>query len=668
MSVPKEVQERYEKLKETVDRHRYNYHVLDKEEVSAEALDDLKHELVQIEAEYPSLVTPDSPTQRVAGEPLPAFEKVTHKVQQWSFNDIFNVDEAREWDARVKRMLERELGKKVMPTYTAELKIDGLKVILEYKKGVLELASTRGNGLVGENVTHNVRTIESVPLKLEEERDVIVEGEVWMGKRGLEKLNKKRKKNDDEPFANPRNAAAGSIRQLDPGIASERPLDTFIYDIGTLDGDMPQTQEEELMLLSKLGFKVNNERAVCKTIDDVIAFREKWIDKLDMFDYLIDGVVIKVNEKEYQEALGYTGKAPRFAIAFKFPTEQASTVIEDIKLQLGRTGVLTPVALLRPVAVGGVVVSRCTLHNEDEIRRLDVRIGDTVVIQRAGDVIPQVVQVLTEMRTGKEKVFRFPSHVPECGGDGSIERIPGQVAYRCVNKESLGMQKRKLYHFVSRNTFDIEGLGPKIIDKLMEAGIVSNFDDIFTLTAGDIEQLEGFKEKSVANLLESIDEARTVELPRLLASLSIEHVGEETTYLLADHFQTIEAIQKADQESFQQLEGIGDVVARSLHDWFADEENEKMLERLLSHITLKKRKVGQKTFEGKTFVLTGTLDTFSRDEAKKEIRARGGDVSNSVSKKTDYVVVGAKAGSKQREAEKLGVKVVDEQAFKNMLG
>lgn len=667
MAVPKDVRERYEKLKESVRKHRYNYHVLNEEEISIEALDGLKHELVLIEKEYPELVTPDSPTQRVAGKPLDTFEKVVHKVQQWSFNDIFDEDEAREWDERVRRQLKKELGKDVAPTYIAELKIDGLHVILDYKKGVLDIAATRGDGKVGENVTLNVKTIESVPLKLEEEVDVIVEGEIWMGKKGLAKLNKQREKEGLEPFANPRNTAAGSIRQLDPKIAASRPLDSFIYDIGASSVGIPKTQSEEIEFLRDLGFKINDQYKVCATIDDVIDFRKKWIKNMGKLDYLIDGIVIKINDREYQEALGYTGKAPRFAIAFKFPTEQATTVVEDIKLQLGRTGVLTPVAVLRPISVGGVTVSRCTLHNEDEIKRLDVRIGDTVVIQRAGEVIPQVVQVLKDLRTGKEKKYRFPTHVPECGGDGSIERIPGQVAYRCVEKNSLGMQRRKLHHFVSKHAFDIEGLGPKVIDKLLDGGIISNYDDIFTLKAGDIEMLEGFKEKSITNLLEAIDNAREVELARLLVGLSIPHIGEETTILLARHFDSIENIQNADLDELQSIEGIGDIVAESIYNWFRDDENEKMLMRLLSHISIKKMKRQKKTLDGKVFVLTGTLKDYSRNEAKEEIRKRGGNISSSVSSSTDYVIAGENAGSKLQEAQSLGVKVIDEKTFKNML-
>ncbi len=664
----KETKERYEKLKETVRKHRYNYHVLDIEEISAEALDSLKHELSEIEKAHPELVTSDSPTQRVAGEPIDAFQKYEHKVAQWSFNDVFSEEEFADWQKRIKKILKEKLGQEVEPTYTCELKIDGLKVVLEYEKGVLLVASTRGDGKIGEDVTSNVRTIDSVPLKLEKEVDVIVEGEVWMGKKGLVKLNKKREKEGLEPFANVRNAAAGSIRQLDPQIASERPLDTFVYDIGQTGQNTPETQLDELKMLGELGFKVNREFVLCKNIEEVMEYRRRWMKKKDKEDYLIDGVVVKVNEKEYQEALGYTGKAPRYAIAFKFPAEQVTTVVEDIKLQLGRTGVLTPVAVLRPVEVGGVKVSRATLHNEDEIKRLDVSIGDTVVIQRAGDVIPDIVKVLKEMRTGKERKFRFPNKVPECGGDGSIERIPGEAAYRCVDMDSAHLQKEKLSHFVSKKAFNIDGLGPKIIDKLMEHSIISSFDDIFKIKTGDLEKLPNFKEKSVNNLIESINNSRKVTLPRLMVGLSIPFVGEETAYLLAEKLGTLRKIREAEVEELEAIDGAGEVVAKSIYDWFRNEKNSRMLERLLGEIKVEERVVRAGKFEGKTFVLTGTLEGLSRDEAKDKIRSAGGDVSSSVSQKTDYVVAGFDPGSKKDRAEKLGVKVIDENEFLSMLG
>ncbi|TAK58182.1 NAD-dependent DNA ligase LigA, partial [Patescibacteria group bacterium] len=421
-SIPDQVIERLAKLKLAIEKHRYQYHVLDKQDISESALDSLKHELVQIETEYPELITPDSPSQRVAGKPLDEFKKVTHKVSQWSFNDAFSPEDMVAFDARVKRFLSRDssIG------YVCELKIDGLKLVLEYQRGVLVRGATRGDGKVGEDVTENVKTIESVPLTLSRPIDVIVEGEAYMSKTVFDQLNREREKKGEPVFANPRNVTAGSIRQLDPRIVAERKLSTFIYDVAQSSESIPENQDDELVYLRELGFRVNSHSKVCENIDEVIEYWKIWQKKAPKQDYLIDGVVVKVRDKKQQEILGYTGKAPRFGIAFKFPAEQVTTVVEDIVLQIGRTGVLTPVAHLRPVSVAGSTVSRATLHNEDEIKRLDVRIGDTVILQKAGDVIPDIVSVLTEMRTGREKPYVFPKKVLACGGDGSIERIPGQ--------------------------------------------------------------------------------------------------------------------------------------------------------------------------------------------------------------------------------------------------
>ncbi|MEN9649799.1 MAG: hypothetical protein RL094_766 [Candidatus Parcubacteria bacterium] len=662
------------KLREAIEHHRYNYHVLDKQDISEAALDSLKRELAEIEQAHPELRDSNSPTNRIAGEPLKEFEKVEHKVPQWSFNDAFTEQDIRDFDGRVKRQLKQELGDTkdvAAPTYVCELKIDGLKVVFEYEKGQLVRAATRGNGKVGENVTFNVRTIESVPLTLREPVDIIVEGEVWMGKTNFEKLNKRQEKEGLPLYANPRNVAAGSIRQLDPRVVAERKLDTFIYDIASYTAsakETPTTQYDELELLRSLGLKVNNHAKVCTSIDEVIEFWKKWQTASKKQDYWIDGVVVKVNEVEYQKALGYTGKAPRFGIAFKFPAEQVTTVVEDIRLQIGRTGVLTPVAHLRPVLVAGSTVSRATLHNEDEIRRLDVRVGDTVILQKAGDVIPDIVQVLTELRTGKEKVFKFPTHVPECGGDGLIERIPGQSAWRCVVKDSDAQQKRRLYHFVSKHCFDMDGVGPRQIDLFMEHALVSSYEDIFTLTKGDLLALPRFAEKSADNVIESIEKARKVTLPRFIFSLSIPHVGEETAEDLAKHFKTLPQLMKATQDQLLQIEGVGDILANSIVDWFKTKEHREIVDRLLEHVHVLKFETaaipkGATSLLGKTFVLTGTLETMSRDEAKEKIKSLGGDVSGSVSSKTSYVVAGEEAGSKLDKAQELGVKVLSEDEF-----
>lgn len=695
------IKERLEQLRGSIERHRYNYHVLDIEEISAEALDSLKRELSDLEKEYPQFVTKDSPSQRIAGKPLDQFEKVEHKVPQWSYNDAFSPEEMHEFDARVKRFVKEAFGevgtnKIPNPTYVCELKIDGLKVVLEYINGDLACAATRGDGKVGENVTMNVRTIESVPLTLKEPISLISEGEVWLSKKNFEILNKKQEELGEPLFANPRNVAAGSIRQLDPKVVANRKLDMFVYDISNYGNSIsetkiagfdflePKTQFEELQLLKKLGFKVNKFARLCGSMDEVIDFWNEWKHKSKKEDYWIDGVVVKVNEIAYQKAIGYTGKAPRFGIAFKFPAEQVTTIVEDIRLQVGRTGVITPVAHLKSVEVAGSVVSRATLHNEDEIRRLDIRVGDTVILQKAGDVIPDIVKVLTELRSKGTKEFQFPTHVPECGGDGSIERIPGQVAYRCVYRGGGAEHRRKLYHFVSKKCFDMEGFGPKQIDAFLEFNLISTYDDIFTLKKGDLLSLPRFAEKSVNNLLESIQKARTVSLARFIFSISIDHVGEETAEDLANHFVSFEnfyyAITKnRKEESYTELftiYGIGDAVAKSIVDWFASTDNKEQINRLLKYVTItdvKKTKVvsgaggAENAIVGKTFVLTGTLSTMSRDDAKVKIKELGGDVSSSVSKNTNYVVAGEEAGSKLDKAEELGVKVLNEEEFLKMI-
>lgn len=669
---------RIQKLRALVDHYRYQYHVMDIEEISAEALDSLKKELKELEDAHPEFYDPHSPTQRVAGQALDAFLKVPHKVQQWSFNDAFTEEHIRDFNERVNRFLKRDLTTPIV--YICELKIDGLKVVIEYENGVLIRAATRGDGVVGEDVTQNVRTIQSVPLTLKKPYSMIVEGEVWVGKKVFEELNKKQERAGAPLYANPRNIAAGSIRQLDPKIAASRNLDTFIYDIAWIAAgaaaSVPQftTQQEELQLLKELGFKVNPHYKVVEGAEGIIEFWNTWKNKHKKEDYLIDGVVVKADDLTLQKELGYTGKAPRFGIAFKFPTEQVTTTVLDIKLQVGRTGVITPVAILHPVSVMGSTVSRATLHNEDEINRLDIRIGDTVILQKAGDVIPDIVKVLTELRTGKEKKYKFPTHVTECGGDGSIERIPGQAAYRCVHTEALSIRKRRLYHFVSKKCFNIDGLGPKQIDLFLEHELISSYSDIFTLEKGDIEILPRMGEKSAANIVESIDKAKHVDLYRLIFSLSIPQVGEETARdLTAACGGNLDVLRKMTVSELGAIYGVGSVVAEHVYKWFRDEKHAAELDEILKYIEIKKyspKAVSATTpspFAGKTVVLTGTLASLGRDEAGDMIRERGGNVSSSVSSKTDFVVAGEEAGSKLAKAEELGVKVLDENQFLKMI-
>ncbi|MFZ2887017.1 MAG: NAD-dependent DNA ligase LigA [Minisyncoccia bacterium] len=676
MSIPKDVRDRYEKLKTSISRYRVAVHVHNREEISAEALDSLKKELVELETAHPGLITPDSPSQRVAGKPLPAFKKVRHAIAQWSLNDAFTPDDIVEFDARVKRFLKEQFPD-ARPTYLCELKIDGLKVVLTYEKGLLKTAATRGDGVVGEDVTHNVRTIESVPLSLSEPIDCVVEGEVWLPAKELVRINKEREKEGQPLFANPRNAAAGAIRQLDPKIAASRKLDVFIYELGQTSEQFPKDQIGELQYLQELGFKVNQNFKHAKTPDDIVAFWETWKDKGRKQDYWVDGIVVKVNEGEYERALGYTGKGPRFAIAFKFPAEQVTTVVEDIQLQVGRTGVLTPVAHLKPVSVAGTTVSRATLHNEDEIKRLDVRIGDTVIIQKAGDIIPDIVQVVKDLRPKSAKVYKWPTHVEACGGDGRIERVPGTSAWRCVDRNSTELAKRRLRHFASRAALNIEGFGAETATQLVDEGLVSTFDDVFTLEEGDLLELEGFADISAKKLVAAIKARKRVELSRLLFGLSIDHVGEETARLLSVHFsagggsasggKTLKKLRGASVEELAAVKGVGGVLAQSVHDWFRAKEKAAILDRLLEHITVVADEAPSSgKFAGKTFVLTGTL-SMPREEAEAKIRALGGTAGSSVSKKTNYLVTGENAGSKLDKARELGVEVLSENEFLALL-
>jgi len=663
-----QVRERIGKLKKTINYHRYLYHVLDKQEISDAALDSLKHELYELEWQFPDLVAPDSPTQRVGGEPLDKFVKVRHAVRQWSFEDVFDEEEIEKFDERVKKNIrEKNVG------YVCELKIDGFKIILTYKNGILERAATRGDGLVGEDVTRNVKTVESIPLKLEKDIDIIVEGEIWMSRTEFEKQNAIQKKKGESLFANPRNIAAGSIRQLDSKIAASRKLDSFIYDIASLGSsaskwkpNFPGTQFEELKFLSQLGFKVNKNFKFCKNINEVIDFWGEWQKKKEKENYWIDGIVVKIDVLDWQKKLGYTGKAPRFAIAFKFPAQQTTTKVEDIFVQVGRTGVLTPVAILKPVLVAGSIVSRATLHNAEEIKRLGLKIGDTIIIQKAGDVIPEVVKVLKELRAGKEKEFRMPEKCPVCGG--KVERDKGGPITKCLNKKCAVRHRRELYYFTSKNAFDIEGLGPKIMDALLDNNLVQDAADIFDLKQGDLVGLERFGEKSAENLVRAIEGRREIGLDRFIVSLGILHAGEKTAQDLAEKFETIEKLRKASLDDLLKIENIGEIVAKSVFDWFNNKSNGKFLNKLLERVKIKKisKKIGGK-FVGKSFVITGVLNSMSRQLAKEKIKSLGGENLESVSKNTDFVVAGENPGSKFNKAKELGVKIITEREFLNMI-
>ncbi len=669
MKAPKDMVLRAQKLREAITAYRTLQHDRDESAISPEALDSLKYELAKLEEAYPSLITADSPTQVVAGTVLPELTKVPHQVSQWSLTDAFSKEDLQAFDDKVCRALQKA-GRAERPTYSAELKIDGLHIVLTYTKGELVTAATRGDGKEGEDVTHNVRTIAGLPHTLREPIDVIVEGEVYMTRSGLLTLNAEQIKEGKQPFANPRNAAAGSLRQLDSGIAAKRPLGIFLYDIDAASEPLPDSQSQELARLSSLGFPVNDHRIGNASLEEVLAFWEKWHgDVRDTEDYLIDGVVVKVDSRELQEILGYTGKGPRFATALKFPAEQVTTVVQDITLQVGRTGVLTPVAHLVPVRVAGTTVARATLHNEDFIQEKDIRIGDTVILQKAGDIIPEIVQVLTEFRIGSETVWGFPTHSHLCGGDGRIERVEGTAAYRCVSADSFEQQGRKLAHFAGKSALDIDGCGKKTVALLMKHELVSEYDDLFELTYDELLLVPGFKDVSARNLIDAINERRSISLPRFLIGLSILHVGEETAHLLAGSFGTLEALRGASRAELVAINGIGEVVADALVEYFGSSENRDLLARLLKHLTIVPyERVGDGALQGLSVVVTGTLPTLSREEAEGLVRREGGVPASSVSKNTAFVVAGESAGSKLTKARELGVPVLTEEEFRTRLG
>lgn len=673
MTDRKEAEIRIVKLREIINHHRYQYHVLDIQEISDEALDSLKHELAVLEEKYPDLLTEDSPTQRVGGGVRDGFSKITHTVRQWSFADAFDEQEIQAFDDRIRRMLSKKNVNTSDIVYVCESKIDGFKIILTYQKGVLITAATRGDGKVGEDVTENVKTIQSIPLRLTQDIDCVVEGEIWMPQDEFERINNERKKTNEPLYANPRNIAAGSIRQLDSRIAASRKLDCFIYDIGSASIPIPDFQYDELLLLRELGFKVNNNFIRAHSVNEIISFWKKQAKIKNDANYWVDGVVVKVDKKEYQDVLGYTGKAPRFAIAVKFPAEEKTTIVRDIIIQIGRTGALTPVAVFEPVVVDGSTVSRATLHNQDEIDRLDVRIGDTVIIRKAGDIIPEVVEVLTDMRTGKEKKFSIVEYAKKHGWNITKEETSNSndsTAWYMIDKNHPDVMQEKLIHFVSKKAMNIDGLGERVIQKLWDEGLVQEFADIFTLQEVDILPLDSFKEKSTQNLLRAIKQSAQPTLAKFIFALGIRHVGEETAELLAQTFGTFKKLQNTSFERLIPIDGIGDTVARSIVEYFQDEENQAVLKQLLPHITIQnpaKKQEKDLIFSGMTFVLTGSMESLGREEAKQLIKERGGNVASTVSKKTNYVVAGENPGSKYDKAKELEIKILDEEKFKKML-
>jgi DNA ligase (NAD+) len=658
-----EIKKRIEKLREVINRHRYLYHVLDRQEISDAALDSLKKELFDLEQQNPDLITPDSPTQRVGGKPLKEFKKIKHTQRMLSFNDAFSKEDMDDWQERFLKLLSE--GQKNKVDYYSELKIDGLAIELIYKDGYFVTGATRGDGNIGEDITQNLKTVEAIPLKIEDKREIIVRGEVFITKKEFKRINKLQKEKGLPVYANPRNIAAGSVRQLNPQITAGRKLDSFAYELLTDLGQ--KTHEDKHKILKDLGFKTNKNNKYCKSLKEVLEFREHWIKERDKLDYEIDGVVVLVNDNEIFEKLGVVGKAPRAGIAFKFPQAEATTKVLDIKIQVGRTGAITPVAVLEPVQVTGITITRATLHNEDEIKRLGLKIGDTVIVGRAGDVIPDIIKVLPELRTGHEKNFKMPVKCPSCGTE--LIKSGTEALLRCPNPKCFARQRRNFYHFVSRSAFNIDGLGPKIIDRLLDEGLVQTPADLFDLKEGDITPLERFAEKSAENLVKSIQEKTEITLSKFIYALGIRNVGEETAIDLAKYFDNIKKISQAKPEDFEKILDIGPVVAESIYKWFKDKDNLRFLEKLKSKvkITKPKPKPQSSKLKDKTFVLTGSLDSMSRDQARAKIRELGGDTSESVSSKTDYVVVGSEPGSKADKAKKLGVKILGEKEFLDLI-
>ena len=663
----KQAKERIEHLKKTINHHRYLYHVLDKEEISAEALDSLKKELFDLEQQHPDLITQDSPTQRIGGEPLKEFEKVTHKDRMNSLNDAFSEQDVRDWFKR----LENYLGHSVKPEFYCDLKMDGLAVELLYENGIFIQGSTRGDGAVGEDITQNLKTVEAIPLKLENTPpyNLYVRGEVFLTKKEFERINKEQKKKGEKLYANPRNIAAGSLRQLDPKVTASRKLNFYAYNLK----NNYATHAEEYKALKSYGISPNTEGKVVHSIEEVLAFHREIEKKREKFPYEIDGIVVTVNSNEIYEKAGVVGKAPRAAIAYKFSPKEATTIVIGIKVQVGRTGVLTPVANLKPVEVGGITISHATLHNFDEIERLGLKIGDTVIVSRAGDVIPKINKVLKELRTGKERTFHTPDHCPI--DDSKV--IKDGVAHRCSNPQCGAVRREFLYHFVSRKAFNIDGLGPKIIDRFIDEGLISEAVDIFKLKKGDVEVLERFGEKSAENIEREINARKKIDLARFIYSLGILHVGEETAQLLARQViaklkinDLINYFSKISIEDLQGINDIGPIVAKSIYDWFHNKKNIKLLEDLEAagiSVSVPSIKTSDLKLTGKTFVLTGTLKSMSRDDAKEKIRSIGGEINESVSKKTDYIVVGENPGSKLDRAKALGIKVLEEKELLKIL-
>ncbi|WP_400195164.1 NAD-dependent DNA ligase LigA [Lysinibacillus telephonicus] len=655
-----DIEKRVAELNKLLHEYGHAYYVQDKPIVSDAVYDQLLHELIALEKENPSLIYPDSPTQRVGGAAVEGFRKVTHTYPMLSLSNAFNEADLRDFDRKIRQAIGDDFS------YVCELKIDGLAISLRYENGIFVQGATRGDGVVGEDITTNLKTIRAIPLRLKERVTIEVRGEAYMPKKSFEALNNARAQKGEELFANPRNAAAGSLRQLDPKIAASRNLSTFIYAIGG-DGEAYgiDSHAEMLDYLEGLGFPSNKEREKCATIDDVLAFIEKWTENRPNLAYEIDGIVVKVNRYAHQDELGFTAKSPRWAIAYKFPAEEVVTKLLDIELTVGRTGVITPTAILEPVQVAGTTVGRASLHNEDLIREKDIRIGDTVIVHKAGDIIPEVIGVILEQRPENSVPYEMPTHCIACGSE--LVRIEGEVALRCVNPTCPAQIAEGIKHFVSRNAMNIDGLGEKVVEQLLRENYIKDVADLYHLEVEQLMKLERMGEKSATNLVDAIERSKENSMERLLFGLGIRHVGEKAAKILAEQFETIDALMDATEEQLTSIFEIGEKMADSVVTYFNNEEVKELITRLKQagvNTTFKGKKmqveIGDSPFAGKTIVLTGKLTQLTRNEAKAKIEELGGTVTGSVSKKTDLVIAGEDAGSKLAKARELGIEVWDE--------
>ena len=656
-----DIEHKAELLRKQIRRHDHLYYALDKPEISDHEYDKLFRELKELEEKHPELISPDSPTQRIGGKPLKSFKTITHRVPLLSLDNAMDLDELAAFDKRVEEGLSKENIE-----YCCEHKIDGLAVTLSYKDGKFISGSTRGDGIHGEDITSNLKTIKSIPLLLEEKIDLEVRGEAYLPYDEFIKLNEEREQNEEPKFANPRNAAAGSLRQLDPKITASRPLDIFCY-YASIPHKKHKTHYDNLNYIKKLGFKVNHNIKLCRGIDEVKEYIRFWEKSRGTLKYEIDGIVVKVNDLEDQKQLGFTTRAPRWAIAFKYPPLQAVTIIDDIKVQVGRTGAITPVAYLRPVHLAGVIVKRATLHNIDEINRKEIKIGDHVVVQRAGEVIPEVVKPIKDKRSGHEKEFHMPKKCPVCGGE--LFRPEGEVITRCINASCPAQVKERIRHFTTREAMDIEHVGPAVVDQLVENKLIRDVSDLYTLKKQDILKLERFADKSAQNIIESIENSKNRPHDRLLFALGIRMVGRHIAAIIASRYDSIDDLFGVKAEDLQRIDGIGPKVAQSIEYFFSQKDNRHLIERLKHagvNISAPKNH-GPQPLKGKTFVFTGGLNSMTRPEAEDRVRALGGHPSSSVSKDTDYVVAGTDPGSKYDKALKLGIKILSEAEFKKLI-